>query len=282
MKNIKKIKNTFISNKSGASYAVSAVVITATTIALVLVASTFAYQTLDQQRGTSEFDIAKNSLFSFDDGLRDVAWSLKGSRNTRFAIDYGKLTLFPDNADYGLDLNVNVEIDGETFGSYNNKTGYVVYSIPQKYLKFGVVEPYYLLGDEQLIVTEGTADLGRLLVLQESGWVNSILSYRIQAMETSTITLNGDTTLSYVNILIIKMKISDFSDYVGELDLTAKTANLKTISYEYNPDDGQIINKQCIVSAHLGDQLSEISIDLDPNCDQVVVNFIVSEMEISP
>jgi hypothetical protein len=276
MKNNKNIKHTFLSNRTGASYAISAVVITATTIALVLVASTFAYQTLDQQRGTSEFDIAKNSLFSFDDGLRDVAWSLKGSRNTRFAIDYGKLTLFPDNAEYGLDLDVKVEIDGNKFGNYTDTTGYIVYSIPQKYLKFGVVEPYYLLGNEQLIVTEGTADLGRLLVMQESGWVNSILSYRIRAMETSTVTLSDDTTLSYVNILIIKMKISDFSDYFGELDLTAKTANLNTISYESIVG----INKQCTVSAQLGDQLSELSIDLNPNCDKVVVNFIISEMEI--
>jgi hypothetical protein len=278
MKNNKNIKHTFLSNRTGASYAISAVVITATTIALVLVASTFAYQTLDQQRGTSEFDIAKNSLFSFDDGLRDVAWSLKGSRNTRFAIDYGKLTLFPDNAEYGLDLDVKVEIDGNKFGNYTDTTGYIVYSIPQKYLKFGVVEPYYLLGNEQLIVTEGTADLGRLLVMQESGWVNSILSYRIRAMETSTVTLSDDTTLSYVNILIIKMKISDFSDYFGELDLTAKTANLNTISYESIVG----INKQCTVSAQLGDQLSELSIDLNPNCDKVVVNFLISEMEVSP
>jgi hypothetical protein len=278
MKNIKKTKLPFLSNRSGASYAISAVVITATTIALVLVASTFAYQTLDQQRGTSEFNIAKNSLFSFDDGLRDVAWSLKGSRNTRFAIDYGKLTLFPDNAEYGLDLNVNVEIDGFAIPPYKDTTGYVVYSIPQKYLTYRVTEPYYILGDEQLIVTEGTADLGRLLVSQESGWVNSFLSYRIRVMETSTITLSNDTTLSYVNVLIIKMKISDFSDYVGELDLTAKAADLSTISYESTVG----INKQCIVSAQLGDQLSEISIDLNPNCDKVVVNFLISEMEVSP
>ena len=279
MKNIKKIKFPFLSNRSGASYAVSAVIITASTVALVLVASTFAYQTLEQQRGTSEFNMAKNSLIAFDDALRDVAWSLKGSRNTRFAIDYGKLTLFPDNAEYGLDLNIDVEIDGNIFASYSNTTGYLAYSIPQKYLTFAVTGPYYILGDEQLIVTQGTADLGCLSVSQESGWVNSALSYRVRAMETSTITLSDETTLSYVNILIVKMKISDYSEYVGELDLTAKTSNLKTISYEYN---NSVVDKQCNITAKLGDQLSEISIELNPSCNNVVVNFLISEMDVSP
>jgi hypothetical protein len=279
MKNIRKIKLPLTSNRSGASYAVSAVVITASTVALVLVASTFAYQTLEQQRGTSEFNMAKNSLIAFDDALRDIAWGLKGSRNTRFAIDYGKLTLFPNNSENGLDLNIDVEIDGNNFATYSDTTGYVAYSVPQKYLTFSVIEPYYILGDEQLIVTQGTTDLGRLLVSQESGWVNAVLSYRVRAMETSTITLSDETTLSYVNILIVKMKISDYSENFGELDLTAKTSDLETISYEY---DSSVVEKQCSITAQLGDQLSEISIELNPNCDKVVLNFIISEMEVSP
>ena len=80
---MKKMEKSLRSNKLAASYAISAVVITASTIALVLVASTFAYQTLDQQRGKSEFNLVQKSLVNFDDAIRDVAWSLEGSRYTR-------------------------------------------------------------------------------------------------------------------------------------------------------------------------------------------------------
>ena len=265
-------------NRSAASYAISAVVITASTVALVLVASTFAYQTLEQQRGTSEFNLATNSLVAFDDAVRDVAWSLKGSRNTRFSIDYGQLTLFPNDAEHGLNLDVAVRVGNEVF-IQNYTTGYVKFSMPTKYITFGQSAPFYILGNDQTIITRGTEDLGCLLVSQESGWVSAILTYRTRAMETSTITLNDNTKISYVNILVIKMEISEYSEYVGDLDLTAKVNHLTTVS---SPEYLVPGSKQCFLDVQFGDQNSQEMIEVNHESDKVVFNFIISEMEISP
>jgi hypothetical protein len=98
-------------------------------------------------------------------------------------------------------------------------------------------------------------------------------------METSTITFDNGTVLSYVNILILRLKISEYSEYVGDMDLTAKVNHLTTISSsEYSVGE----NKQCVISVNLGNEYTEKTIVLNENCDKVVFNFIISEMEVSP
>lgn len=270
--NMRKMKNTFRSNKVAASYAISAVVITASTIALVLVASTFAYQTLDQQRGKSEFNLIQKALLNFDDGIRDVAWSLDGSRYTRFAMDYGQLNLFPENS---VDLIVNAKV-GTNVVPKTFKTGYIQYQIPKRYITFGQREPFYVLGDSKTLITEGTESLGRILVSQDSDLVSADLSYRVRAVETSVVNVGGSIT-SYVNIWIIKMKIDSYSENVGSLDLTARAQTLETEpSAIYDvPSEGY-----CIIQVDFGNQSYEEILSL--NGEKVVFNFIVSTVDVIP
>jgi hypothetical protein len=269
---LRKIKNTFRSNKVAASYAISAVVITASTIALVLVASTFAYQTLDQQRGKSEFNLIQKALLSFDDGIRDVAWSLDGSRYTRFAIDYGQLNLFPENS---VDLIVTAKVGNNT-KTLPLTTGYIQYQIPKRYITFGQREPFYVLGDSKTLITEGTESLGRILVSQDSDLVSADLSYRVRAVETSMVNVGGSIT-SYVNIWIIKLNISSYSENVGSLDLTARAQTLNTEHSEiYDvPSEGN-----CLIHVDFGNQSHEEILSL--NGEKVVFNFIISTVEILP
>lgn len=268
---LRKMKNTFRSNKVAASYAISAVVITASTIALVLVASTFAYQTLDQQRGKSEFNLIQKALLSFDDGIRDVAWSLDGSRYTRFAMDYGQLNLFPENS---VDLIVTAKV-GDNVITKPFKTGYIQYQIPMRYITFGQREPFYVLGDSKTLITEGTESLGRILVSQDSDLVSADLSYRVRAVETSMVNVDGFDT-SYVNIWIIKMNIGSYSENVGSLDLTARAQTLKTEPSEiYDVPAGN-----CLIHVDYGNQSHEEILSL--NGEKVVFNFIISTVEILP
>jgi hypothetical protein len=270
---MKKLQNSFLSNRAGASYAISAVVITASTIALVLVASTFAYQTLDQQRGKSEFNLIQKSFLNFDDAVRDVAWSLEGSRYTRFVVDYGQLNLIPNNT-FNLNLTVNV---GDSNITKNYATGYIQYSIPTQYITFGPRERFYSLGDNRTVVTQGTESLGRILITQESGWVNADLIYRVRAFETSSVSVDDDL-VSYVNIWVIKMKIDSYSEYVGNLDLTARAYTLETEpSIVYNVPS-EVDN--CKILVELGNESHEEYITLTGN--KVVFNFIISTVEISP
>lgn len=274
---MKNKKNSSVSNKSGVSYTISSVIITATTVMLVLIASTFAYQLLEQQRGTSEFNLAKNSLMTLDDAIQDIAWSIKGARQTRFSIDYGQLALYPDNAELGLNLTIDVHNSTSLLFSRNYNTGYVEYSIPEQSVTFARREPYYVLGDEEILVDDGTANLGRILVYHNSGWVNTRLSYRVREMETSTITVGGKLT-SYVNVWIVKLGISDFSANIDNFDLSSKAYSINTDTMGPYDVDGAFT-----IGVHFGNEpYSTKPISLNAASESIVFNLIISEVELIP
>ncbi|MBE0520382.1 hypothetical protein IBX35_05005, partial [Candidatus Bathyarchaeota archaeon] len=166
-------------NKKAASPAISMVIITAVTIVLVLVAGSYAYQTLERQQGASEFETVKKSILVFDDAVRDVAWDLGGSRSARFTINYGGLEIMPNNAEKGLPLDVSVAEYPDA--RYSDYTGYIRYSISTNYITFGNGYESYILGDNRTVVSAGTENLGQALIKQESGQVIITLGYRVQA-----------------------------------------------------------------------------------------------------
>jgi hypothetical protein len=262
----------FKSNIRATSYAISAVIITATTIVLVLVASSYAYQILDQQRGASEFDIAQKSMLSFDDALRDIAWSIKGSRSSRFTVDYGQLMLFPNDETNGLSLDVTIV---GTDIQYSTHTGFVKYAIPTSYVTYGDnTYSSYILGDSRTIVDEGTEPQGCLLIKQDSDYVTQTLNYRVKALETSSITVD-DQKVSYVDIWIIVLKMDKQTFVTGDVDLVARATTLTTIPRLWeNPES------TCTISVQLGDTVSNQIIGLN-NPDSVVFNFIISEVQVS-
>jgi hypothetical protein len=274
MANNSKRYKEFTSNTRATSYAISAVIITATTIVLVLVASSYAYQILDQQRGASEFDIAQKSMLSFDDALRDIAWSIKGSRSARFTVDYGQLMLFPNDEANGLSLNVTV-MEYPAI-NYSTHTGFVKYAIPTRYVTYGD-DNYssYILGDSRTIVSEGTETQGCLLIKQDSDYVTQTLSYRVKAMETSSITVD-DQKVSYVDVWIIILKMDKQTFVTGDLDLIARASTLTT-----EPEIWNTPGSTCNIRVQLGDNISYQKINLNNNPDSVVFNFIISEVQVS-
>jgi len=139
------------------------------------------------------------------------------------------------------------------------------------------------LGDDRTVITEGTESLSRLLVKQESGWVTADLDYRVRAIETSSINV-GVNVVSYVNIWIIQMKIDDYSEYVGDLDLTVKSNQITTLPMPsndpYEIPDIDLFENNCKILVNIGNQSHEEYLTLTGN--QVVFNFIISDVEISP
>jgi hypothetical protein len=98
-------------------------------------------------------------------------------------------------------------------------------------------------------------------------------------METTTVTVGEDVT-SYVNVWIVKLKISDFSGNIDNLDLSSRAYNMYTetsgpFSLGENPNPE--------IGVQFADEpYSQKTISLDENSDYVVFNFIVSEVELIP
>jgi len=235
------------------SPAVSMVIITASTIVMVLIASTYAYQVLERQRGASEFDAVKKSFIAFDDAVRDVALDKRGSRSARFTVSYGTLKLVPN----ALFLSINVDDYPDV--NYNDAVGYVRYEIPTDYVNLGSGYKEYILGDNKTVVTSITEDLCCALIEQESELVHLTLYYRIRIMGPTTVHVNG-STVNYVEILVVKLTAARFSAFKEDFDLTAKNVGITTQSFgPYAVDeDGSVT-----VTVTLGETTSSVDIDLN-------------------
>ena len=265
-------------NNKAVSYTMSAVIITAVTVALVIATSVYAYQVLERQRGAAEFEVAKKSILAFNDALENVAWKPKSSRSVRFTIEYGSLKLMPDE----VILNVSAILGEEPAIPLNStSTRLVRYSIENRYVNFGEGQEPYILGDYNLIVTEGTESLGRALIEQESGWVTITLGYRTRAMRASVIEVNG-TDVNYVNVWIVKV-VGNWSTYIHTFDFKAKCLDVKTSALGPYTVAPSVDN--CTICVQSGDESDSTVIPLDPgspgNPSKVVFNVIVAEVKIT-
>jgi hypothetical protein len=259
-------------NRKAASPAISMVIITATTIVLVLVASSYAYQVLERQRGASEFETVKKSFATFDDAVRDVAWDREGIRSARFTVQHGFLELIPNDSAKGL--NLTISIDGYP-ARYSTYIGYLRYNISTNYVTYGYPYKSYLWGDERTVASKSSESFGVALIEQKSSMVSLKLYYRVRVVRSSVVQVNNKI-VNYVDILIIKITAAKWSTYIGDFDLKAENIGITTLSRGPYP----LIQNSCDVSVMLGESSNSTSISLDYPGD-VVFNFVVAEVSVS-
>jgi hypothetical protein len=246
-------------------------IITATTITLVLVASIYAYQILGRQRGIAEFDVAKESIIAFNDALENIAWKQQAARSARFTIEYGHLELIPN-----INIKVNATINNSTsLQLYNSSTGSIRYNIENEYITFGSGYESYLIGNESMLITESTGSFGVAVIEQQTGWVTITLTYRVRAMRTQLVEIDGEN-VNYVDLWIIKLAISNQYSYVHDFDLKARCLRVQTISYgPYTVTQ----NGTSTITAKIGDTTSSASVPL--TAGKVVFNVRVAEIQVS-
>ncbi len=268
-------------NSSAVSYTISAVIMTAVTLTLVLVASSYTYQALEQQRGATEFDAAKKSILAFDDALRDAAWKPEATRSARFTVNYGQLELIPN---VPLVVNVTGYQNASLSLSREVLTGYISYKTKTTYISFEEGSSTYFLGSSRTLA-DGAASYGRASIEQNAGWVNMVLNYGVRAMKTSTISVtqgNQTVRVNNVDIWITRINITNWSTYVGEFDLRVHTLAVATESFAGDDGNGYSLGaeKQCNISVGLGSNpLDTTSIDLDG--DKVALNFVIATLQVT-
>jgi len=276
---MKKLRIYFLSDKKGVSHAISAVIITATIIILVLVASMYAYQVLEQQRAMAEFECAKESILAFNDALENVARTgREAARSIRFTTEYGYVDLIPD----AQTLTVTAKVGDSNITLYDGSSGFLKYYTKNKYVNFGEGYKSYILGDQRVVVNT-TESFGRAFIQQQSGLVSITLNYRVRAMKTSVINVKEDgqwIRANIVDIWIIKVRIEQGSSYVHDFDLKAKCINVETSSTPYVV--GSTIN-DCTVGVVLrgeGIESSLVSISLD-SPEKILFNVIITEVLVA-
>ena len=267
---MRKLSISLLRQNKAVSHAISALIITAVTATLVMVVAAYAYYVLDQQRGGAEFEVAKKSILAFDDALQDAAWKLNASRAARFKIDFGNLLLIPD----AITLNVTATIDSSNYTLGSISTGLIKYSISTQYVSFGAnYNTSYILGDKNLIVNSSAESLGRVFIEQKSPSVNIILNYRVRAMRTSYLNVNG-TRVNYVSVWLIRV-VTNWASHYNDFDLKAKSLSIQTNTI----DPGVSVTNNCTISVESDSESSSATISLDPG--KVVFSVIVAEVRVS-
>jgi hypothetical protein len=275
---MKRSKNSKKQKKLGVSYTISAVIMTATAISLTLVAWSYANQTLETQRGSTEFDVIMDSMLAFNDAFGNIAWKPLSARTSRFILEYGYLELF-SNVKYSVNIT-----DSEFQGvNHTGTTGYLEYSLKTKYKSFedGYLKTY--LGNEDLI-SDGAGSYAKGSVSQAHGFISMNLSYGFKAMQSSAIisSQNG-AIVNYVDIWVIEFKTTGQLIVSTEFDLNAKCLDVVTYTEAGPSGEGFTIPEgktNCTLSVQQGEVQDQINIDL--NGDKVVFNFIVATVQVNP
>lgn len=236
---------------------------------------------LEQQRGAAEFEVAKKSIFSFNDALESVAWKLQASRSTRFTIEYGELTLTPSNTpSNSINITATIANPSQNYALYNSTTGVVTYFLSDKYTSFGEGYSGYILGNSSNILVGSAESYGRAVIQQPASWVSITLDYRVRAMRTAVInvTIGGvQTPVNYVDIWVIKLKmlVTQPWSYIHDFDLKAKCTSIKTVTYgPYTVSGAQNVD----ITVKIGSSSSVGSIALVSG--KVVFNVVVSEVQV--
>jgi len=268
----------FLKGNKAASYTISAMIMTAVTVALVLAAFVYAYQVLDRQRGQSEWEVAKKSILAFDDALETVAWKSAGAtRSTRFTAQYGYLQLIPNANSITIDATVNGQFRSLSNSTYPGTTGFIKYWLSTQYVTFDSNYEEWILGDSSSVITGSGSSYGRAVIRQQPGMVSITLDYRVRAMRTSVINIGGVDT-NYVDIWVIKLPMLTSTpwSYVHDFDLQARALNVRTASYPFTG----VTNQTSVVRVQIASEpASQVSISLTPG--SVVFNVILAEVQVS-
>jgi len=269
----------FLRHNRAVSYTVSAILITAVIVALVLVAFFYAYQVLDRQRGMSEFEIAQKSILAFNDALENVAWKPGATRSTRFTVQYGYLQLIPNNNSITINATVNGGWRSLSNGTFPGSTGIIKYWLSTNYVTYGANYESYILGNSSSIVSSSADTYGRSVIRQQTGWVTITLDYRVRTMRTAVIDVGGVKT-NYVDIWVIKlsMLVSSAWSYIHDFDLQAKTLSVRTASYRFN----NVTNPTTSVSVQIGSAAAQqVPIALEvAGSTAVVFNVVVADVQV--
>jgi hypothetical protein len=254
-------------------------IMTAVTVALVVAAFIYAYQMLDQQRGISEWEVAKKSILAYNDALENVAWKPGATRSTRFTAQYGYLQLIPPAAGNGITISATVNGIAQSLSNatYPGMTGMIKYWLSTEYVSFGPDYESYILGNSSSLISSSSDSYGRAVINQQPGMISMALDYRVRAMRTSVIDVGGVQT-NYVDIWVIKlsMLVPSAWSYVNEFDLQAKTLSVTTASHRFTG----VTNQTSVVSVQIGSTpASQVSITLVPGT--VVYNVVVADVQVN-
>jgi hypothetical protein len=119
-----------------------------------------------------------------------------------------------------------------------------------------------------------TDSFGQALIKQEKDFASISFNYRIRVSPEGPSIEVGSTSVSYVDIMVIRLKCSNFSVAYGDFELVAKNVGLTTKSFGPSNSNGSVL----VFSEGISEP-EHIHLNLDG--DQVIYNLIIADVQVS-
>jgi hypothetical protein len=119
-------------DKRAISPAISTVVITGTTVALVLVAIVFTNTYLNGRLAENEFSTSKEFMLTTGLQVDDVAWTIGRTQTVRYSSRYGNVKFEPSVLRYSFEV-----YNGSAWEQFNYTTGIVLFNMPTGMITYG-------------------------------------------------------------------------------------------------------------------------------------------------
>lgn len=260
-------KRTFRKDTKAASPAISMVIIVAATVVLVMISGSVAFQILERQKTSAEFDVVAKSFLTLDDAVKDVAWDRGASRSVRFTTNYGGVALLAENK------SLNIRVNEYQAEFPNLSTGVVKYSVPTNYITYGDGYNEFMTGSNTSVISSTSDSFSQLLANQHSGYLTLTLNYRIRVAEEGP-----SSYANYIDILMIRLNCANLPFLTGEFDLVARNIGVTTQSFGPFPAGGS--SATISVSTDGGPE-NHVVVGLNSGLP-VIFNLVIADVRVSP
>ena len=179
------MKENMFKGVKGASPAVSAVIITAIVVSLVLVAMTFANNFLESRISESEFDSIKQFMQNTAVQIDDLAWIPGTIQTSRYSSKYGEMKFIPNALNYTIYYR---NASGEYLLCYG-VSGIIAFEMPVS--KYSISDNYFKLvypSNNSLVFEGAAAPIARVYVIEKistGNYIRVILNPCIRLVESN-------------------------------------------------------------------------------------------------
>jgi hypothetical protein len=214
-------------DKKAVSSAISTVILTGAVIAMIIVASVFAYRFLDSQLAESEFSAMKQFMQNVGLQIDDVAWILGRTQTIRYASRYGQVKFEPST------LNYTIYVNDVHLATYS--VGIISFNMPHSTYTIG--NDYYerlFPSSGSLLLQIGTSALVCYLFVVEkipmpSGNFIRVVATPSIRMLNSTI-FTGETEKNYFKFYLPVLKSGTSPHYSQSVTLVGSSVSVETKS----------------------------------------------------
>jgi FlaG/FlaF family flagellin (archaellin) len=228
------LKNKNSRSKKGISPAISTVIITAITIALVTVAMVFANNFLSARMAESDFNAAKQFMQTTGLQIDDVAWKIGQTETIRYSSKYATMSVL--NATLSYSYNIYIKTSGnpnwQLFSS--SKTGVILFNMPNS--QYTISNSWYQLfwpsQTATLILNGSSAPTSKVfgvekIPMSDGNFIRVVTAPMIR-MINSNITIGTTNSTFYFRFYLPLVSLKSAPRISQSVTLTGNAISVKT------------------------------------------------------